>query len=459
VINVKKPQGLVNHIVLLLILILQAVNYKCPGQGVKDTVSSNLKWEFYRLDNGLRVLLQPDLDAEEISVEFWIHSGLRDEVKGKYGLAHFFEHATPYGLQDCEEELTRLRSAMTNSNAQTRHDYIRYFIQVKPEVLNLALKYTADRLKSDTSSITEASIERHRSNVLAEIQRNSVYPFWAAEAKMIVSAGTFGKNHPYGHGGYGTIQENEIFSLRDVREWYDKYVFPGNTILFVVGNFTISDVKDLVESHFKNIHQKSSLPKSSIPEPACSGEEKSINLPTENHCISLTWPSPEWGSDDEGALRILANIIDQRLANNINDQLHSVVEAESSYLLNFYEHAGQFGVYATFSALRDSGYIQAWLIGEIDKLISGGIADIELKKALETEIETTREMMAELAFGGSRTELLGEGALFKSDPGFYLKRLSKQKELSISDIKLVSGRYLGKKPLRLLVISTDLTDP
>ena len=48
--------------------------------------------EKYTLKNGLTVLLHPDSSIPAVSVQQWFRVGSKDEVVGRTGLAHFFEH-------------------------------------------------------------------------------------------------------------------------------------------------------------------------------------------------------------------------------------------------------------------------------------------------------------------------------------------------------------------------------
>ncbi|MGZ6479852.1 MAG: M16 family metallopeptidase, partial [Bdellovibrionales bacterium] len=48
--------------------------------------------EKYQLKNGLTVLLHPDSSIPSVSIQQWFRVGSKDEVVGRTGLAHFFEH-------------------------------------------------------------------------------------------------------------------------------------------------------------------------------------------------------------------------------------------------------------------------------------------------------------------------------------------------------------------------------
>ena len=87
-----------------------------------------LRWERFELPNGLEVVLLPDSARDEVAVELWTHAGTRHEPVGKYGLAHFFEHALPHGaLMRAGAVVEAADSLRTGSNARTRDDYTRYY--------------------------------------------------------------------------------------------------------------------------------------------------------------------------------------------------------------------------------------------------------------------------------------------------------------------------------------------
>ena len=52
----------------------------------------HLPYELFTLDNGLRVIIHEDRRAPIACVNVWYHVGSRDEVPGRTGFAHLFEH-------------------------------------------------------------------------------------------------------------------------------------------------------------------------------------------------------------------------------------------------------------------------------------------------------------------------------------------------------------------------------
>ena len=53
---------------------------------------ASLKYEKYKLDNGLEVVLHEDKSDPVVSVAIQYHVGSNREKPGKTGFAHFFEH-------------------------------------------------------------------------------------------------------------------------------------------------------------------------------------------------------------------------------------------------------------------------------------------------------------------------------------------------------------------------------
>ncbi|MCB0280488.1 MAG: insulinase family protein, partial [Calditrichaeota bacterium] len=400
--------------------------------------SIRLTWQHYSLANGLQVILQQDQTQTDVSVEFWVKIGIRDEVPGKHGFAHFFEHATPYGLREDEDARNLLKTYRTGSNAQTRRDYIRYFLQVKADGVDIALRYSADRFKAASDDFQTDHIDRHKTNVLNEMKRNSKNPFWAPLAENSRKAGTFGQDHYYGHSGYGTFEENETFSIAEMKDWYNRYFNVSNAVLFIVGNFETDHVKAEIERQFGSIKYKKTNRLEQDLTADVTEKRQEIDGPFSDHLITITWPVAGWGSTDAAALRLLSQVLEKRLANG------PYKDSGSNRLLDLFQHAGQFGVYSQFEKLSDSQEIEQYLKATVNTILKNGISEAELNAAKHAEYGELREMQKTLGFIGSRTELLGEGLLFSNNPDQFLLSYKQQIELQASDINAIAEKYLSK---------------
>src|SRR5690606_41650636 len=64
-----------------------------------------IEYERYELANGLEVILHRDPTAPLVAVNIWYHVGSGDEVPGKSGFAHLFEHMMFQGAKHIGEDV------------------------------------------------------------------------------------------------------------------------------------------------------------------------------------------------------------------------------------------------------------------------------------------------------------------------------------------------------------------
>ena len=88
-----------------------------------------IPFDSYALSNGLTVILAPDHTTPTVAVDVWYHVGSKNEVVGRTGFAHLFEHVmftgsghVPYGLHD------KLTEGIGGSNnGETSNDRTTYY--------------------------------------------------------------------------------------------------------------------------------------------------------------------------------------------------------------------------------------------------------------------------------------------------------------------------------------------
>src|SRR5881628_2604443 len=102
----------------------QQPNGRRPG---RDAIQ--IPFERYALPNGLTVVLAPNHATPTVAVDVWYHVGSKNEVPGRTGFAHMFEHVmftgsghVPCGLHD------RLTEGVGgNNNGGTGNDQTSYY--------------------------------------------------------------------------------------------------------------------------------------------------------------------------------------------------------------------------------------------------------------------------------------------------------------------------------------------
>ena len=74
----------------------------------------SIPFEKYELDNGLDVILSEDHSVPFVQVNLWYDVGSKDEVEGKTGFAHLFEHLMFQGQQTMTQNILRLYNRLVH---------------------------------------------------------------------------------------------------------------------------------------------------------------------------------------------------------------------------------------------------------------------------------------------------------------------------------------------------------
>ncbi|HKJ80395.1 MAG TPA: insulinase family protein, partial [Ignavibacteriaceae bacterium] len=108
----------------------------------------NIGYEKYKLENGLDVILHHDTNLPLVCVNIWYRVGSANEVKGKTGIAHLFEHMMFQGSQNVpkEKHFKFIQEAGGTLNGSTSFDRTNYFEKVPSNYLELALWLESDRM-------------------------------------------------------------------------------------------------------------------------------------------------------------------------------------------------------------------------------------------------------------------------------------------------------------------------
>ena len=112
-------------------------------------VVPQLKFEKYKLDNGLEVILSEDHRLPMVAVNLWYHVGPANELPGRTGFAHLFEHMMFEGSRHVpgSTHFHFLEAAgASDINGTTDFDRTNYFETLPSNQLELALWLESDRM-------------------------------------------------------------------------------------------------------------------------------------------------------------------------------------------------------------------------------------------------------------------------------------------------------------------------
>ena len=212
------------------------------------------------LANGLHVVVSEDHTVPVVTVNLWVKVGSRDEVAGKTGLAHLFEHLMFQGSANVAsgEHFSALMAAGGRLNATTWFDRTNYFETVPKGALELALWLEADRHGRLLAAVTQENLDNQRDVVKEEKrQRYDNVPYGTALHDLY--AAVFPEGHPYHHPTIGSMADLDAATLADVHAFFTQHYGPNNTVLTLVGDVSPDDAFTLAERYF------GSLPPSATP--------------------------------------------------------------------------------------------------------------------------------------------------------------------------------------------------
>ncbi|HYP02180.1 MAG TPA: insulinase family protein, partial [Pyrinomonadaceae bacterium] len=189
--------------------------------------SFNVPVTYYKLPNGLKVVLSPDTSAPTVAVAVYYQIGFRIEPKERTGFAHLFEHMMFQGSQNLGK-MEFIRLVQENGgilNGSTRFDFTNYFEIMPAHKLETALWAEADRMRG--LAITEENLKNQQGVVGNEVKVNVLnVPYGGFPwLDMPQYANT---NWYNAHNFYGDLADIEAATLEDVRNFFKTYYAPNN---------------------------------------------------------------------------------------------------------------------------------------------------------------------------------------------------------------------------------------
>src|SRR5450755_4145323 len=211
-----------------------------PPLSAKEPGGFSVPITYYKLPNGLRVILSPDPTAPTVVTAVYYRIGFRVEPKDRTGFAHLFEHMMFQGSGNLGK-MEFIRLVEQNGgilNGSTRFDFTNYFELLPSNKLETALWAEADRMKG--LAITDDNLKNQQGVVSNEVKVNVL-------------------NQPYGgfpwlwmpqyansHNFYGDLKDIEAATLADVQSFFKTYYAPNNAALAIVGDFDPEQAKVMV---------------------------------------------------------------------------------------------------------------------------------------------------------------------------------------------------------------------
>ena len=396
-----------------------------------------------RLDNGLRVVVAPDADAPGVAVNLWVEVGSADEVTGKTGFAHLFEHLMFQGSASVAsgEHMSTIEALGGTVNATTSTDRTNYFETVPRGALELALWLEADRFAS--LAITPENFEAQRLVVKEEKrQRYDNQPY--GDLLELLNAQHFTSEHPYGHLTIGSMADLDGARLSDVSAFFDSWYRASNLRLVLCGPVTGAEGLDLAAEYFGTLPHLPKPERGQIPltggrTPATMSVRRDVP-----HSLSyLSWATPPAGHPDQPAIDLaLAALADgptSRLHRHLVRQADIANEVHGASLT----HRSASSIVAILGRPADgmsNDQLAEAILAEVAQFIQTGPEPEELARAVA---QYESDWLWELATTSGRSDAINEAWLLDGDPEYINRRLARVVALTPDEVSAAAQRWLS----------------
>ena len=408
----------------------------------------NVPVVYYKLPNGLKVVISEDHNAPVVTVAVYYNVGFRLEPKGRTGFAHLFEHMMFQGSANVKkfEHAKYVEANGGSLNGHTDFDYTNYFQTLPSNRVELGIWLESDRMRS--LDISEENLKNQQAVVSEEVRVNVLNQPYQLFEWISLWENAF-TNWNNAHNGYGELAEINAATIEDVRSFFKTYYAPSNAVLSIVGDVDVNDVKKMVEKHFASIPAQPPPKRADLTEPQQTKEkrvsqtDKLANLPA----LATGYHLPPQDSPDFPAMALLVQIMQtgessrwyQRLVKE--KELTLDLSGGLNYFGNEFDYTGP--MIMTTRTTYKPGHTADEVLREMDAVTADiatkGVTDQELANA---KVQYRSNLYSQLEGSQGKAHILSALALFRDDPQQINSLLTPFENVTAAQIKAAAAKYL-----------------
>jgi zinc protease len=437
---------------LFFSITLKATNSEPPG-------SLNVPVIYYKLGNGLKVVLSQDKTAPTIALGIYYNIGFRIEPKNRTGFAHLFEHMMFQGSQNLGKmEFVKLIQKNGGVfNGSTRFDFTNYFEIMPAHKLETALWGEADRMKG--LSITQDNLTNQQGVVKNEVRVNVLNQPYGGFPWLDMPQYA-NENWYNAHNFYGDLADLDSAKLEDVNTFFKTYYAPNNAVLVLTGDFEEADARKWIDQYFSAIPASTLPQKPDISEPRqekekkFTKEDKLANKPA----IAVAYKMPDKNTPEYFAM----GLIDQMLLQGNDSRLYQSLVQEKgysgnvgggiNYLGDMFDYNGPMVWMANL--IYDNKVKPDSIVAEFDKAINFLEKNITQKNVDLAIIKMRSSIYDAIGgnFGIGKINMLASFALFDDNPSKINELENEFKKVTPELIRKTIGEFLRSSNRTILII-------
>src|SRR5579862_1858742 len=435
---------------------------KAPAKPASSTANKSteialptIKFEKYTLPNGLVVILSEDHRLPLVSTNIWYHVGPANELPGRTGFAHLFEHMMFEGSKHVPDNshIRYLEAAgASDLNGTTDFDRTNYFETIPSNQLELALWLESDRMGYLPDKLDQASLTNQQ-DVVRNERRQSIEnsPYGIVEEGVFHLL--FPKSHPYHADVMGSHADIQAAKLEDVRNFFKLYYAPNNASLAIVGDFDPAQAKQLVEKYFGPLKRGAPVPKIAAVTPPITSERRvvihdHVELPR----VYMGWLTSPSFKPGDAAADLTSSILGGGKSSRLYKKLvyDKQIALDVSASQNSLTLGSVFEIVVTARPGHTAEEMEKAINVELAEFRKVGPTPLELERA-RNGIET--QMIAGLqrlgGFGGV-ADRLNEYNHYLGDPGYFPRDVRRYQSATTESIRAFGEAQL--KPTERVVV-------
>jgi zinc protease len=411
-------------------------------------LTANFKAKRATLPNGLKLIIVKDPSSPTFAYQTWMNVGSRNEVVGKTGLAHLFEHLMFKGTTHHKEgEFDALleQAGVEDENAFTTNDHTVFVQELPKDQLDLIIGLESDRMVNlivnDDSFKTEREVVQNERRFRKENSAEGTIYQTLFETAFVDSS--------YHWPVIGYEQDLNLMSAQDARNFYERYYSPNRATIVIVGDVDENEVYRKILKAYGSIANK---PNEDAPIAADSIQtaqrRKKLKLNIEVEKLWMTYKIPAANSPDSPVLDAIQGVLAEGRNSRLDRALvdSGIAGSTSAGSLGL-KDPGLFLIETDMQKGKSASLAESVISREIERLKTNLVSPDELKRALNV---MRFHFFERLATAGGKANYIGSAELQLGSLEAGLAQEQALAQVTPEQIMQVANKYFNTSGLTVI---------
>lgn len=461
----------------------------------------------HTLKNGMKVLILERTLAPLVSFEMMFRAGGVDEITGKTGLAHLFEHlmfkgSQTVGTKDYQkekpilDEMDKVAGELIVEESKGERADLEKIKSLKKKMEELESEHQKLIIPAEFDEIYQreggeglnAFTSQDMTGFVVSLPSNK-WELWPVlesdrmahpvlrefykekdvvmeERRMRYENAPNGKLwenfiaaafmcHPYGSPTIGWMSDIKKLVRADAENFYKTHYAPNNAVVSIVGDVHPQEVIEKLEKYFVQVTSQSLSSEIVTEEPLQSGERRLKVYFDSEPLLIMGFHKPNPPHPDNFALEMLTQILGRGRTSRFYRNIVEKKIAVSAWASNG-DPGERYPNLVLFGGVARSPYgnqdLEKAIMREIEKLQNEKIPDRELQK-IRNQIES--EFISNLSSNGEMASQLAYCQAVLGDWHYPFRYLDRIRKVTPDDIQRVAIKYLQNRSATIAFLERE----